>query len=277
MPAPMHGEQRMKTRISALAIVIVCALAAPAQALDTMPDTVSIENTAQAAVVVDTDARTVDDYDALAKMAVNHPNELYRIYGAKAAANGQWGDAANSFRKAARYADKYSQHRLSLMYWHGVGVGQDRVEAYVWADIAAERGYPQFLAIREKMWGEMTPQEQARVSARGDALYKEYGDPVAKRRFAAALAKGKSKVTGSRTGFVGNLAIVSRGAGPSLFGEGVGINLEKLYEASRTNADKYWTFEDYAWKNVTVTVGDLESTSKQPAEPSKAQEPAKTP
>jgi uncharacterized protein len=267
----------MKTRISVLVLAIVCAIAAPVHALDAMPDTQSIEKAEQAAAGVDTDAKTVDDYDALAKMAVNHPNELYRIYGAKAAANGQWRDAANSFRKAARYADKYSQHRLSLMYWHGVGVGQDRVDAYVWADIAAERGYPQFLAIREKMWGQMTSQEQAKVAARGDALYKEFGDPVAKRRFADALAKGKSKVTGSRTGFANNLAIVSRGSGTSLFGNAGGVNLEKMYEASRTDPDKYWKFEDYAWKNVTVTVGDLESTSKQPAEPSNAQEPAKSP
>jgi hypothetical protein len=62
-----------------------------------------------------------------------------------------------------------------------------------------------------------------------------------------------------------------------LFGNAGGVNLEKMYEASRTNPDKYWEFEDYAWKNVTVTVGDLESTSKQPVEQSKAQEPAKTP
>jgi uncharacterized protein len=267
----------MNTQMSALVLAIVCAIAAPAHALDTMPDTMPNEKAEQAVAGVDTDAKTVDDYDALAKMAVNHPNELYRIYGAKAAANGQWRDAANSFRKASRYADKYSQHRLSLLYWHGIGVGRDRVEAYVWADIAAERGYPQFLAIREKMWGQMTPQEQALVPARGDRLYKEFGDPIAKRRFADALAQGKRKVTGSRTGFANNLAIVSRGSGTSLFGNAGGVNLEKMYEASRTNPDKYWEFEDYAWKNVTVTVGDLESTSKQPVEQSQAQEPAKTP
>jgi uncharacterized protein len=270
-------ERFMNTALSTLVIAIVCALAAPAQALDTMPDTMSTEKAEQAAVGVDTDAKTIDEYDELAKMAVNHPNELYRIYGAKAAANGQWADAVHSFRKAARYADKYSQHRLSLLYWHGVGVGRDRVEAYVWADIAAERGYPQFLAIREKMWGELSPQEQARVPARGDALYKEYGDPVAKRRFADAIAHGKRQVTGSRTGFVGNLAIASRGSGTSLFGDGGGTNLQSMYDASRTDPKKYWEFEDHVWKTVTVNVGDLEQTSSQPVPKQNDQAPAKTP
>jgi hypothetical protein len=266
----------MNTALSTLVLAIACALATPAFAAASS-DARATEKAEQAAVSVDTDAKTVDDYDDLAKMAVNHPNELYRIYGAKAAANGQWRDAAHSFRKAARFADKYSQHRLSLMYWHGVGVGRDRVEAYVWADIAAERGYPQFLAIREKMWGELTPQEQAKVAARGDQLYREFGDPVAKRRFADAIAQGKRKVTGSRTGFVGNLAISSRGSGLSLFGDGGGTNLQAMYDASRTDPKKYWEFEDKVWKTVTITVGDLEDTSKQPAQAPKDAGEQKTP
>ncbi len=262
-------------RLSTLVLAVVCALAAPAYALDAMPETMSPEKADQAAAGVDTDAKTVDDYDALAKMAVNHPNELYRIYGAKAAANGQWRDAAHSFRKAARYADKYSQHRLSLLYWHGVGVERNRIDAYVLADLAAERGYPQFLAIREKMWAGLTPKEQAAVPARGDALYKEYGDPIAKRRFADAVAQGKRKKTGSRTGFDNGIEIASRGSGMSLFGNAGGVNLERMYEAARTDPDKYWEFEDYAWKNVTVTIGEFESTTEQPAPKSEA--PAKTP
>lgn len=266
----------MNTALSTLVLAIACALATPAFA-SASSDPRAMEKAEQAAVGVETDAKTVDDYDDLAKMAANHPNELYRIYGAKAAANGQWGDAAHSFRKAARFADKYSQHRLSLMYWHGVGVGRDRVEAYVWADIAAERGYPQFLAIREKMWGELTPQEQAKVPARGDQLYREYGDPVAKRRFADAIAQGKRKTTGSRTGFVGNLAVASRGSGFSLFGDGGGTNLQAMYDASRTDPKKYWEFEDQVWKTVTITVGDLEDTSKQPAKAPKASGEQKTP
>lgn len=267
----------MNTRMSALVLAIVCALAAPAQASDAMPDTLSIEQAEQAKAGVDTDAKAMDEYDQLAKMAANHPNELHRIYAAKAAASGHWSDAAKHFRKAARYADKYSQHRLSMLYWHGIGVGKDPVEAYVWADIAAERGYPQFLAIREKMWAALTPDQQAAVPARGAARYKEFGDPAAKPRFAAALAKGKSKVTGSRTGFANHLAIVTRGTGISLFGDGGGVNLERMYEASRTDPKKYWEFEDHAWKNVTVTVGDLVSTTKQPAAPAPTEAPAKTP
>ena len=46
------------------------------------------------------DALAVAEFDALVKMAANHPNELHRIYANKAAASGNWRDAAKSFRIA---------------------------------------------------------------------------------------------------------------------------------------------------------------------------------
>lgn len=215
-------------------------------------------HTAEQAVAVDSDALAVANFDQLVKMAVNHPNELHRIYANKAAASGNWRDAAKSFRIASRYADKYSQHRLSLLYWHGVGVTADRVMAYVWADLAAERGYPEFLAIREKMWRELTPQQQAEVPRRGRRIVDEYADAAAKPRFERALAQGKRQMTGSRTGFDAGVLIATVGAGNQLFGSIGGVGLKKLYDASRTDPEKYWAFEDKVWKEGLVKVGEIE-------------------
>ncbi len=223
--------------------------------------------TAVQAVVVDTDALATKEYDALTKMAANHPNELYRIYANKAAASGNWGDAARNFRIASRFADKYSQHRLSMMYWHGVGVGADRVEAYIWADLAAERGYPQFLAIREKMWSELTPEQQAEVPQRGRKIVEEYADVVAKPRTERAIAQGKRQMTGSRTGFDAGVIISSIGPGNQLFGSAGGVNLKRMYDASRTDPKKYWTFEDMVWKNGMVEVGEIEDVPDAPKSP----------
>jgi hypothetical protein len=219
------------------------------------------------AVTVDTDALATKEYDALVKMAANHPNELYRIYANKAAASGNWGDAARNFRIASRFADKYSQHRLSMLYWHGVGVGTDRVEAYIWADLAAERGYPQFLAIREKMWNELTPQQQAEVPQRGRRIVEEYADVVAKPRVERAIAQGKRQMTGSRTGFDAGLIISSIGPGNQLFGSVGGVNLKSMYDASRTDPKKYWAFEDMVWKNGMVKVGEIENVDEGAAKP----------
>jgi uncharacterized protein len=237
-------------------LAIGCALSLP---MAVLAAPAAETNPAEQAVAVETDALAAADFDALVKMAVNHPNELHRIYANKAAASGNWRDAAKSFRIAARYADKYSQHRLSLLYWHGVGVTADRVLAYVWADLAAERGYPQFLAIREKMWRELTPQQQAEVPGRGRRIVDEFADAVAKPRFERALAQGKRQMTGSRTGFDAGLIISSIGPGNQLLGSVGGVDLSAMYDASRTDPKKYWAFEDRVWKNGLVQVGEIEA------------------
>jgi uncharacterized protein len=223
-------------------------------------------NAVVTAVQSDTDQEVLRRYDELVLSATYHPNELHRFYAQRAAANGQWNDAGRHFRIAARHADKYSQHRLSLLHWYGVGVTQDRVEAYLWADIAAERGYPQFLAIRERMWEQLTPAQQQAVLERGPSLYAEYGDPSAKKRLSNALGHARMSVTGSRTGFKNRLEIGSIGTRNApiehiatvLMNGMAKINLERLYEADRVVPELYWQGQDHAWKNTLVTVGEVE-------------------
>lgn len=244
-----------------LCLASPAAFAAEGQAIDAVQ--------AETAVAIDTDAQALARFDLLYALSAHHPNERHRLYGQKAAATGNWRDAAKAFRMAARYADKYSQHRLSLLYWHGVGVREDRVLGYLWADIAAERGYPQFLAIRERMWRELAPAQQADVIRRGPALYAEYGDPASKRRFELALTQSRLNVTGSRTGFDGGVGITS---GDKLRGTMANVNdaliLATVHAPSRTDPQRYWEAEDRAWKNGIVRVGeigDAEAGAPQPA------------
>ncbi len=75
--------------------------------------------------------------DSALRVAQRHPNEQHRLLAQRAYAQGDQGLAAEQFRLAAGFADKFSQHRLSLMHWNGKGVSRDRALAYVWADLAA--------------------------------------------------------------------------------------------------------------------------------------------
>ena len=246
-----------------LSAALACALLSAGPAAATENSTA----TAPAAVSADTDAQTRANFEQLRKMSVGHPNELFRIYAAEAAAGGNWADAVRLFTIAASYADKYSQHRLSLLYWEGVGVPADHALGYVWADLAAERGYEQFLAIREKMWAQLSADEQTRVTQIGQEYYNKYGDPAAKKRFAMELGKAKRQTTGSHTGFVGNLAIISPGAGMDMFNSIGGADLSQLYEKSRWDAQAYWKVEDVLWKQGNVQVGETEKVSA-PTKPS---------
>ncbi len=141
--------------------------------------------------------REINSYKLL---AWGHPNELWRLYGLEAVQLGRKSAAAAYFERAALYADKYSQHRLSLMYWHGDGVARDRAAAYVWADLAAERGYRDLLLLREKMWSELTESERDAVSGIGVRIFERFGDATSKPRLERRLRYALVHATGSRTG-----------------------------------------------------------------------------
>lgn len=186
---------------------------------------------AEAAVSSDVDADIRKRFDDLYPGSANILNYRYRLYGHVAAAERRWPNAANDFRIAASYADKYSQHRLSLLYWHGVGVEKDRVQAYLWADLAAERGYTEFLAVRERMWRQLDEAERAAAVERGPALYEQYGDPVAKQRQKYQWLLGQA------------------------------TSLERRERLAVVDFEDYWQKVDAPWvppKNATVTVGEIE-------------------
>jgi TPR repeat protein len=130
----------------------------------------------------------------------SHPDQYFRNRAAQAAADGRWSAAIDDFRRAARYADKPSQLALAFAYWNGEGVAADRATGYVWADLAAERGVPAFLAVREQMWSKLSEDERALALVRGAKLAEEYADVAAMPRMENRLRQGRRQKTGSRTG-----------------------------------------------------------------------------
>jgi hypothetical protein len=199
----------------------------------------------EVAVSSPTDAATAVNFDYLSWRSDGYYNEYYRYKAAREASKGEWAHAALLFETAARYGDKYSQHRLSLLHWHGVGVAKNRIDAYVWADLAAERGYPTLLAIREKMWETLTHEEREAVPIRGKRLYAKYGDKAALSLFRGMLARQRARHF-----------LLIRSTVPS--------NLPRFYE------DSYLSQEAQSWKKIRIDVGDIQTdTVKAPsAEPS---------
>ncbi len=237
------------------AITLLTALAAG----PTLPDADAVRN-----VVAATDHMSARDFDERTRLSSTFPNELNRLYASESAGKGQWGDALEQFTRAARFADKYSQHRISLMYWHGVGVERDRALAYAWADLAAERMYPNFVVLREKMWLAMDQAERDRALREGVALYAQYGDDVAKPRLERAIARHRTQITGSHVGYNdGRLIVQAAGGGAySPFDAQGSFDLRPMYAAWRMDADRYWAVEDAIWKEGSVEVGPVAPTRK---------------
>lgn len=144
--------------------------------------------------------------------------------------------ALERFRYAASYGDKYSQFRLALMYWYGDGTAADPVQAYIWADLAAERNYPAMLAVRDEIWSGLDAAGRERALRDGAAFYARYGDEVTRPRMAQQLRRGRSHLTGSHAGIDYGVAVSVPGPGESV---------ENALRTSR-GLDNYWA--DYRWR-----------------------------
>ncbi|QGW63757.1 hypothetical protein GOY17_01785 [Lysobacter soli] len=218
--------------------------------------------------------KTFMQLDAVVITSKDKPNELQRVFGLKSYLRGDGEDAVDHFMTAARYADKYSQHYLSLMYWHGAGVAEDRAQAYVWADLAAERGSRTLLLIREKMWSQLTPSEQAHALALGGDFYARYGDEVAKPRAEGLMRAFARDMTGSRLGYRSQpLDIVSQPVNGA-FATKVGANVAAYHVADVVTPDQLYdrtggvNFDVY-WKEQDALLDGIGSTAVGPVSPVK--------
>jgi hypothetical protein len=208
------------------------------------------------------------DIDSMVLAAKGRPNEEQRLYGLKAYVQGRYGEADERFRHAAQYADKYSQHYLSLMRWHGVGGAPDRVQGYIWADLAAERGSRRLLAIREKMWAELTPEQRTQVEAQGGDYYARYGDDIAKPRAESQIRSFARDMTGSRVGYrnqamnisgapVNGAFAVDTGSNAAAYAIAAAATPDELYgkEGGLQRLNAYWKEQDRQLDLGTVEVG----------------------
>lgn len=216
--------------------------------------------------------KTFLELDAAAMAAKDKPNELARVFGLKSYQRGSYTAAADHFREAAQYADKYSQHYLSLMYWHGAGVPVDRVQAYIWADLAAERGSRKLLLIREKMWSQMAAEEQRKAQAEGLGYYARYGDESAKpraERFMRSFARG---MTGSRLGYRNQMMEIAGAPVNGTFVADAGANAGAYLAAEAVDPNQLYgmtgglKFDDY-WKEQDELLDGLGTVEVGPVKP----------
>ena len=200
-----------------------------------------------------------------------HPDLNNRLRGLDAYRKADFVAAFQYFMRAAHYADKPAQAMVAEMYALGQGTSRDPVLAYAWMDLAAERGYPDFIAMREKMWSGLSDSERARALEEGKAIYTRYGDDVANPRLAREMRRERMKVVGSRTGYTGNAKI--NVPVPGMIG-GVESTPSITIDGSQFYADKFWEPRQYqAWLDAQwkeprggrVEVGALKQDKSVPA------------
>lgn len=224
------------------------------------------------------------DRDMLMAGFANNHADLYFRRGALADLESGHNDRAmRRLKKAAQYGDKPAQALMGEILWNGsYGQQQNRPAAYAWMDLAAERGYPDLLRVREHYWHALTPGEQALALSIGQKLYAEYGDEVAQPRLARQLRQELRNVTGSRTGFGGNTTVMAlAGDSGSIRRQVASAEFEgdnqapvtfipgsKYYAQHLWRPQLYFKHQDLSWE-VGVTERTMGTTSAGPLAPVK--------
>lgn len=174
-----------------------------------------------------------------------HPDLRFRHEGVLALERGEPDHARELFRKAALHADKPSQAMLAELLWTGRGGPVDRPRGYAWMDIAAERGYPLFVAKREHYWSQLDAAGREAAVRVGAPLYDHYRDRVAKPRLERVLDRARRKATGSRVGSIGNMRIKIIGSN----GRETIITGQNYYADAFWEPGAYWAWQDAEWSD----------------------------
>ena len=98
----------------------------------------------------------------------------------------------------APIGDKYAQYMLGYMHLTGMGADEDPVAAYAWYRLAAERGTPEFVAVRDQLKHDLQAEQLYRSDAYYLELRREFNDLVI---LLAAIKRNlpeRRAVTGSR-------------------------------------------------------------------------------
>jgi hypothetical protein len=175
-----------------------------------------------------------------------HLDQLFRKRGFEAYERGRHDEARRHFEYAASYADKTSQFVLGLMHRDGVGVPRDPATAYAWLDLAAERGYPTFLAEREAVWNSLDARGRERAIEVATALYERYGDAVAKARHAAEIRRYlRRSIAGHPSLKGGHIVTLDRTCGGvTRMLRGGGCRVDDYFTEERFDPRTYWATQD---------------------------------
>lgn len=98
----------------------------------------------------------------------------------------------------APLGDKYAQYMVGFMLLTGTGVQEDAVMASAWYRLAAERSYPEFVAVRDQLLQSFTEPDLLRSDYEYRELRRRYSDLVILERLIREDLKLLEPVTGSR-------------------------------------------------------------------------------
>lgn len=155
----------------------------------------------------------------------------------------------------AAIGDKYAQYMAGYMCLHGQGMQEDPVAASAWYRLAAERGAPEFVAVRDNLLESMSEEDRIRSDERFVALRLEYGDVVLALDH---LQKERRQVAGRVTG-----SLLGEGVGPvTVLDPNAGTTLTREEYVKRIH-DRMQVRLDFITRRMGVERVDADMTNRE--------------
>ncbi len=165
--------------------------------------------------------------------------------------------AYQNYRAGARWADKFAQFNVGVMYLRGEGADFNPARGWAWIKLSAERGYPQMVEMADDLYA-LLDDEQRR---RGREIYEEellpdFGDEMAVDRTADRMDRERRRATGTRTGsraMMGALTVID--------GSGQRRSGDEFYAPDKWDFERIIRFERefmFRWAAGRVTIGETE-------------------
>lgn len=94
--------------------------------------------------------------------------------------------------------DKYAQYMVGYMHLMGRGAAEDPVVASAWYRLAAERGTPEFVAVRDQLMQDLNADERRRSDSDYQRLRRQFSDVVVVFENIKRTYREMQSATGSR-------------------------------------------------------------------------------
>ncbi|MEE4329953.1 MAG: hypothetical protein V2J10_03745 [Wenzhouxiangella sp.] len=190
-----------------------------------------------------------------------HTPSAHRMERARRAYRAGWYFSAyHHYLSAARWADKFAQFNVGVMYLRGEGVDFDAGRGWAWIKLSAERGYPDMVRMADDLHAMLdeTQRQQAR-SIYERELLPEYGDAVRIPVTAERMERNRRRATGSRLGSRNFLRIVDS------FGRT--RDGDEYYDPAKWDFHNIVAYETHTMLNLpvgSVVIGGFETVDDDP-------------
>jgi len=108
--------------------------------------------------------------------------------------------AFRAYRDLARDGDHDAQFTLAQMYETGTGTGQDLIDAYAWAALAAEIGMPELEQYSEQLLARIDDPNKYKAQQAALKLKNKYGKEALQAKADRLATRGSGRHYGSCTG-----------------------------------------------------------------------------